>query len=160
MWHLVVYLWILPTLIYHRCGSGMGDPLHRFWGSKIDYFRSLCKYRPQTKFAKVMFLHVSVCPGRLVSQHALQVSSPHLVGRLRGLPKGDLQAHTQGGRWRIWSGGSPGRHPGRGVSGPTPRGVRVYHSIHWGRHTSPSPSRRLLLECILVSKMLASIKFF
>ena len=63
---------------------------------------------------KVMFLKVSVILftwGRLVFQHALQVSRPTPRGKLRGLG-GDLQAHT------------------REVSRPTPGG---YPSIHWGR---------------------------
>ena len=49
-------------------------------------------YRPQMKFAKVMFLHLSVS---------------HSVHR-RG-----LQAHIQGGCWGVWP---------WGVSRPTPRG--------------------------------------
>ena len=97
-------------------------------------------YHPQTKFAKVMFLHVSVCPQGVgvVSQHA-----------------------------GVWPGGSPGPHRGegvprptpegvsrptsRGVSRPTPRGV----SQHALRQTPPSRQLllravRILLECILV----------
>ena len=62
-------------------------------------------YRPQTKFTKVMFLHLSVC---------------HSVHR------GGLQAHIQDG------GGSPGPHLGWGVSRPTP-GMGVGHQAHtWG----------------------------
>ena len=42
-------------------------------------------YRPQTKFAKVMFLDVSVCPrGGGVSQHALQVVSQYAMQVSRG----------------------------------------------------------------------------
>ena len=71
-------------------------------------------YRPQTKFAKVMFLHMSVilCTGGggVVSQHALQVVSQHA---LQPTPGRGLQVHT-------W--GSPGSHLGGGVSRPTPRG--------------------------------------
>ena len=49
-------------------------------------------YRPQTKFAKFMFLHVSV----ILSTG------------------GGLQAHTQGGWLRGLAGGSPGPYPGGG----------------------------------------------
>ena len=69
-------------------------------------------YRPQTKFAKVMFLHVSVSHsvhgGGVVSQHALQVTGgvypsmlyrfpgPHPRGKLRGLA-GGVSRPTPGG---------------------------------------------------------------
>ena len=42
----------------------------------------LCHYRPQMKFAKVMFLHMSVILSTLegvVSQHVLQVASQHAL---------------------------------------------------------------------------------
>ena len=74
---------------------------------------SVCYYRPQTKFAKVMFLHVSVSHSvhRVVvsqhalqvsggvSQHALQVSRPTSKAEVEGFAwgEGGLQAHTQGG---------------------------------------------------------------
>ena len=80
--------------------------------------------RPQTKFAKVIFFHVSVCP--------------------RG-EGGYLQAHTQQGGWGVWLGGlqahtrgevegsgwvgSPGPHLGRFFR-PTPGGVS--RPRHWG----------------------------
>ena len=51
-------------------------------------------YRPQTKFAKVIFLHVSFCPRGGGSP------GPHLEGeggRLRGLAGGSLHVHTHGG---------------------------------------------------------------
>ena len=72
-------------------------------------------YRPQTKFAKVMFLQVSVCPrgsGGVVSQHTLQVVSQHALQGGGGIPaciaaggwypsmpcsRRGLQAHTQVG---------------------------------------------------------------
>ena len=73
-------------------------------------------YRPQTKFAKVMFLHVSVIlfTGMgLVSQHVLQVSRPTPRGKVEGSGLGGLQAHTKG---EIEGSGLGG------VSRPTPRG--------------------------------------
>ena len=73
-------------------------------------------YRPQTKFAKVMFSHLSVSHsvfrrgwgGRVVSKHALQVVSQDVLEVLRW---GRVQAHTWGD---------------------------VYPSMHWGR-TPPPP---------------------
>ena len=70
-------------------------------------------YRPPTKFAKVMFLHVSVIlftggvsPG------------PYPGGRLRGLARGGLQAHTGGGgRLGVLAGGSPDPYLGRRLRG-------------------------------------------
>ena len=62
-------------------------------------------YRPQTRFEKVMFLHVAVSHsvwGGVVSEHALQVVSQHAlqVSRGRGvcIPAclAGFQAHTQG----------------------------------------------------------------
>ena len=92
-------------------------------------------YRPQTKFAKVMFLHVSVShsvpKGGTVSQHALQVSRLTPGGKLSGLAWGGLRP-TPRGQLRVWLGGSPGPHlggvspgphPGRGSPGPHPGGV-------------------------------------
>ena len=61
-----------------------------------NYTLALGSHSPQTKFAKVMFLHVSVSHsvhGGLVSQHALQqVSGGCIPACLAG-----LQFHTQGG---------------------------------------------------------------
>ena len=78
-----------------------------------------CIYRPQTKFAKVMFLYVSVIlstGGEVVSQHALQLVSQHAL--------------------QVSWGGSPGLHPGGevegsgqgGVSRPTPTGCLQAHT--------------------------------
>ena len=64
-------------------------------------------YRPQTKFAMVMFLHVSVCPQGVgvVSQHVSQVSRP--------TPREEVEGS---GLW--------------GVSRPTPRGK--LRGLSWG----------------------------
>ena len=110
--------------------------------SETDY------YRPQTKFAKIIFLHVTLIlsTGGVVSQHALQVVSqhtlqvsgggpsmpcrspgPHPGGKLRGLAlwgfqahsQGGFQTHTQGGlQAHMW--GSPGTQWGGGGSSPHP----------------------------------------
>ena len=78
-----------------------------------------------------MFLHVSVCPqgGEVVSQHALQVSGgvyPSMPCRSPGgcIPAclAGFQAHTLGGAWGVWQGGSPGAHPLGGSPGPQPGG--------------------------------------
>ena len=106
-------------------------------------------YRPQTKFAKVMFLHLSVSHSVheegvvVVSQHALQVSRPTPKGEFEGSGWGGLQAHTQGGSWGLWLGGLLA-HSWREVSrptfgGPGPHPQGLYPSMHWGRH-SPADS--------------------
>ena len=106
-------------------------------------------YRPQKKFAKVMFLHVSVIlsrggypsmhcrflstgDGGVVSQRAFQVS--------RSLAWGQSPGPPWGGSSEVWG----------GVSKPTPMGK--LRSITWG---VSRPSRqlllrpvRILLECI------------
>ena len=89
----------------------------KLWNFYIDHLSTeIHIYRPQTKFAKVMFLHVSVCPW---------------WGWVGG-----IQAHTQGEAEGSGWGGSPGPHPGGcwgvwpgGVSRPTPRGRFVSVSV-------------------------------
>ena len=83
------------------------------------YTCTLSFYRPQTKFAKVMFLHLSVSHsvhgGGVVSQHALQVSRP--------TPRGEVEGYGLGGSPGPHQGGSPGPHWVGGFSRPTPREV-------------------------------------
>ena len=85
---------------------------------------------PQTKFAKVMFLHLSVShsvhrgggiPACLAGLQA------HTQGGVEGSGRGGvLQAHTQGGSWGVWPGvWSPGPHLGVGSPGPHRGGVCV-----------------------------------
>ena len=117
-------------------------------------------YRPQRSWGKVIFLHVSVilftvggggypsmhcrwypsmpCRSRggVLSQHALQVSRPTPMREVEGSGQGGLQAHTQGGSWGDWPGGSPGPHPGKGVSRPTPGGSP---GPHLGGSPGPHP---------------------
>ena len=51
-----------------------------------NFIKTWPRYRPQMKFVKVMFLHVSVCPqGGVVSQHAVQVVSQHALQVSRGV---------------------------------------------------------------------------
>ena len=83
---------------------------------------------PAMKFAKVMFLHLSVSHsvhgggGVVVSQHALQVSRP--------TPKGEVEGSGLGG--------CPDPHPGGGLSWPdTPSRWLLLRAV------------RILLECIL-----------
>ena len=66
-----------------------------------------------------VFTRVCLSTGGVVSQHALQVSSPHPGGKLRGLAWGGISRPTP-----------------RGVSRSTPRGV--YPSMHWGRRPPPT----------------------
>ena len=105
-------------------------------------------YRPQTKFAKVMFLHMSVCqqaewypsmPCRWYPSMPCRFPGPHL-----------------GGAWGVWLGGgkSPGPHPGGklsglawggGVSRPTPRGrLRVWPGGLQAHTQGGSPSPHLV----------------
>ena len=69
---------------------------------------TLSCYRPQMKFAKVMFLHMSVIlftGGVWYPSMHCRSPGPHPGGKLRGVsrptPRGEveggLQAHTQGG---------------------------------------------------------------
>ena len=101
-------------------------------------------YHPQTKFAKVMFLHVSVCPrGGVVSQHALQVVSQyalqvsrrgvvsqHAMQVSRPTPRGEVEGPGLGGVSRPTPGGwwSPGPHLG-GSPGPH---MGESPGPHWG----------------------------
>ena len=108
---------------------------------------SLQIYRPQTKFAKVMFSHLFVSHSvhrgggwypsmhcsrsrGMVSQHALQISRPTPTGEvegsglggLQGPHPGGLQAHIQGGlQAHTWGGGLQAHT--QGISRPTPRRV-------------------------------------
>ena len=116
------------------CRSQCADP----------FCRLQCYYRPQTKFAKVMFLHVSVilskaggCEG-VVSQHALQVVSQHALQQVSGgVSQHALQVFRP----------TPG-----GLSRPTPRGCipacTEADSAHPGRLLLRA--LRILLGCILV----------
>ena len=101
-------------------------------------------YRPQKKFAKAMFLHVSVSHSVHMGRGGIQVC---LVG---------LQAHVQGGL-EVWPGESPDPHPGRklrgrggslgphpggklrgrGVSRPTPMGE--VEGLAWVGVSRPTP---------------------
>ena len=105
-------------------------------------------YRQQTKFAKVMFLHVSVILSRGGSP------GPHLGRRLTGLAWGKspsthpgvrlrglagwrgLQAHTQGEGWGVWLGGLQVC-----TRGCIPACTEA---------DTPSPSRRLLLRAVRI----------
>ena len=58
-------------------------------------------YRPQTKFAKVMLLHLSVSHsvhrGGVVSQHASHVASQHALHISRPIPKREVEGSGLGG---------------------------------------------------------------
>ena len=97
-----------------------------------DKFNNQIYYRPQTKFAKVMFLHVSVILFTGVGEGVLSQHALKQVSRREGtIPAcfAGFQAHTQGGKLRgIWPGGSPGPQPRgklRGIwpGGSAPEGV-------------------------------------
>ena len=142
----------LRRLCFHRClsvhsgGGGVcqGDPTPvRYCAAGTHPAGMHSWYRLQTKFAKVMFLRVSVIlfTGGGVSQHALQVSrgwypsmpcrspGPHPMGKLRGLAWG-VSRPTPRGKFRglAW-----------GVSRPTPRGEVEGSGLGRG---SPGPHMR------------------
>ena len=141
-------------------------------------------YRPQKKFAKVMFLHLSVIlfmavshpRGGLLLREGRDRGSPNRGSPTQGGPpgphKGGLQAHTWGGSPGPHPGGCPGATPGGspgphpGVSpGPHLGGLQAHT---WGRFPGPHPggypsmhwgrppSRWLLLRavCILLECIL------
>ena len=83
-------------------------------------------YRPQTKFAKVMFSQVSVCPQGGVSQHVLGRAGVYL------------------GRVSAW-GCIPRRcYPGEGICGTPPDQRQIL------RDTVNKQAVRIPMECILV----------
>ena len=110
-------------------------------------------YRPQTKFVKVMFSQVSVCPqgGGL----GLCLGSPSLGGR-GGLCPGDL---CSGGSLLRWGSLSRGIFVLRGLSGG--------FSVKGGSLSEGSLSRgslygnewvvRILLKCILYPSVSVSV---
>ena len=88
----------------------------------MSVFGRICYYCPQTKFAKVMFLHLSVChsvhKGGIPARIAVGIPACLAAGewypsmysggipacpgqhpgeKLRGLARGSLEAHTVGG---------------------------------------------------------------
>ena len=128
-----------------------------------DWLNS-CYYRPQTKSAKVMVLHMSVSysvqwgeglvsqhalqvvsqhalqvssGAGVVSQHALQVSRPTPRGKLRGLAWGGSPGPPPGRKLRglAWL-GSTGPHPG-GSWGVWPGGCLQAHT--WGASPGTHP---------------------
>ena len=97
-------------------------------------------YRPQTKFAKVMFLHMSVCP-----QGGLQA---HTRGRLRGRGWGSPGAHRGSLHSHPGKGGSLGPHPGGGIPACTEADLPPCRRLLLR-------AIRILLECILVLTLLS-----
>ena len=103
-------------------------------------------YRPQRKFAKVMFLHVSVCPQGISVQGGLHAGGRSPSGG--GLCPGECLC---------WGVSVQGTVSVQGVSvhgggGSLSRGVSVWGgSLSW-RHPPYGNERavRILLECILV----------
>ena len=127
------------------------------------FFMFVTFYRPQTKFAKVMFLQVSVCP----HGGACMVAPGGCVWLLWGGMHGCSRGHV----WLLWGGMhccSPGGHawflgsmhgcswgacmvaPG-GACMVAPGG-RVWDMMRYGDMINER-AVRILLECILVSLM-------
>ena len=118
----------------------ISDSLHKkkFW----SYLPPATKLGQGNIFRRVCKEFCSWGRG-VVSQHALQVSSPTpRGGGVEGSGLGGLQTHTQGGSWGVWPGGSPGLHPG-GSQAHT-QGV----SQHALKQTPPR--RQLLLQAVRI----------
>ena len=100
--------------------------------TKMDMFRhaNLYFYRPQTKFAKVMFLHVSV-----ILSMGGGVSRPRPRGEVGWSGQGGVQAQAR----EVVSRPRPRPGGGGGVQAQVRGGVQaqarecVYPSMHWGR---------------------------
>ena len=100
-------------------------------------------YRPQTKFAKVMFLHVSVIlstvgvGGGVPACIGGGIPGPHPGGKLRGLAWGVSMPTPRGESWVVWLGGGgfPGLHSG-GVSQHALRQTPPAAGYFCGRYTS------------------------
>ena len=110
------------------------------------YLRVICHfYRPQTKFAKVMFLHLSVSH----SVHREGGLGPGPGGRLGGLAGGMVSrprpmGEVEGSGWgsRLTLGGGVQTHT-QGVSRPTPRrGVQAHTQGGPGPGLGGMPSPR------------------
>ena len=129
-------------------------------------------YRPQTKFAKVMFLQVSVCPqgrgacvaGEHVWQGACMVGvGVCMVGRgVHG--RGVCMVRGIHGGGHVWQGGMHGRRCA--WQGVCMAGGHVWwqvcvpcmppRQILWLRHTVNERAVHILLECILVNNKIRS----
>ena len=104
-------------------------------------------YRPQTKFAKVMFLHVFDCPQSWGGWHPSMLCrspGPHPGGKLRGLMGGQVSKPTPRGEVEgVAEGGLQAHTWGKGDSRSTPRGALQAHttgvcvSQHALRQTPP-----------------------
>ena len=98
----------------------------------------ITSYRPQTKIAKVMFLHVSVIlftgggypsmPCRWYPSMPCRSSGGRIPACLAG-----FQAHTQEGAWGVWPGGGLQAHTQGEVEGPGLGGLQAHtHGGSWG----------------------------
>ena len=117
-------LWDLGYLPPVLIPSGSHQNMYGWQASGTHPTGMLSCYHPQTKFAKVMFLHMSVIlstgGGVVVSKHVLQVSRSTPRGKLRSLAwgvsrptlRGVSRTTPRGGVSRPTPGGSPGTHLG------------------------------------------------
>ena len=113
---------------FHWCS--ISDAMAFFKHLPFNGIQFVCQYLLPAKFAKVMFLHVSViCPrggrgwGVVVSQHALQVSRPTPKGEVEGSGQGEGVSRPTWGVSRPTPGGGAcpgGSAPGGACSGGVP----------------------------------------
>ena len=88
------------------CTASIMFPIRLVFPKRFPFGLSKYCYRPQTKFAKVMFLHVSVI---LSTGGAIPACiAGGIPACLAAGLQGDLQAHSQGGSW---GGSGPGPQP-------------------------------------------------
>ena len=109
-------------------------------------------YRPQTKFAKVMFLHVSLCPqggvpGQVHPYNPWTDMAVYLprypAWQVHTPPTGTPRHVHPPGRYTPQAGTPPGQvHSRAGTpSAGTPRQVHSTRQVHTPRYTHPPPGR-------------------
>ena len=146
-----------------RCGFHINLKMHssmttfpwkRFANFEMHFFVCLLYYRPQTKFAKIMFLHLSVSHsvyggGRCLPQCMLRYTAPKAD---TSLGADTPQEQTPSGADTLWSRPLPGadtllsRHPPKQTP-PLSRHPPVQCMLG---DTGNKRAVRILLECILV----------
>ena len=109
-------------------------------------------YRPQTKFAKVMCLQVSVCPQGEHMWQGVCMAGEGMCGRGTCMAGGDMHGSgvCMAGGWHAWHGGHGGHawQEGCVAGGMHGRGACVPQQILWD--TVNERMVRIILECILV----------
>ena len=149
LWWTDLVLSIKPSIKELRWGIADAVICVRWHG---EYINNNYYYRPQTKFAKVMFLQVSVILSTggacmvawggmvacVVAPGGACVVTPRGVGGMRGCSRGACVVALGGCAWLL---------PGGGVC------VVAWDTMRYG-DTINERAVRILLECILVIKLI------